>query len=65
MPLHYRDGFFTTAESTTTCPLPTNLNFRLAAKSDAQATAAKKRFMAAFDPLAKRFQRRTWSPSEI
>ena len=62
---HYRDGFFTAAESTTTCPLPTNLNFRLAAKSDAQATAAKKRFMAAFDPLAKRFQRRTWSPSEI
>ena len=62
---HYRDGFFTAAESTTTCPLPPNLNFTLAAKSDAQATAAKKRFIAAFDPLAKRFQRRTWSPSEI
>jgi predicted Ser/Thr protein kinase len=62
---HYRDGFFTASESTTTCPLPPNVNFTLAAKSDAQATAAKKRFMAVFDPLAKRFQRRTWSPSEI
>jgi predicted Ser/Thr protein kinase len=62
---HYRDGFLTAGESTTACPLPPNLNFTLAAKSNAQATAAKKRFMAAFDPLAKRFQRRTWSPSEI
>ena len=62
---HYRDGFFTAAESTTTCPLPSNRDFTLAAESDAQATAAKTRLTAAFNPLARRFQRRTWSPTEI
>lgn len=61
---HYRDGFFAVAPSTS-CPLPPNRNFELARKSDARATAAKERFVAAFDPLAKRFHRRTWSASEI
>jgi serine/threonine-protein kinase len=62
---HYRDGFVTAAESPTACPLPSNPSFRLAADSDAQATAAKRRFVAAFDPLAKLVGRRTWSASEI
>ena len=62
---HYRDGFFTAAESTTTCPLPSNRDFTLAAESDAQATVAKRRLTAAFNPLARRFQRRTWSATEI
>jgi hypothetical protein len=61
---HYRDGFFAIATSTT-CPLPPNPNFTLARKSDALATATKQRLVAAFNPLAKRFHRRTWSASEI
>jgi len=60
---HYRDGFF--AVQATRCPLPTNSSFRLAAQSDARATTAKKQFVAAFDPLAARFGRRTWSEAEI
>jgi hypothetical protein len=62
---HYRDGFFAVAEPKTHCPLPRNANFTLAGKSDARATAAKERFVAAFDPLAERFQRRTWSAGQI
>ena len=62
---HYRDGFFSIAEPKRGCPLPPNPHFRLAGKSDTRATAAKSRFVAAFDPLAQRFHRRTWSVSEI
>ena len=62
---HYRDGFFSAVEPKRDCPLPPNPNFRLAAESDTRATAAKNRFVAAFDPLAQRFHRRTWSVSEI
>jgi serine/threonine-protein kinase len=60
---HYRDAFFDTTR--TECPLTPSRDFALAAKSDARATAAKERFVAAFDPLAKRFDRRTWLASEI
>jgi serine/threonine protein kinase len=60
---HYRDGFFTLTSSR--CPLPSNVAFALAAKSDARATAAKKRFVAAFNPFAERFQRRVWSAGDI
>ena len=59
---HYRDGFFALAAHST-CPLPGNTGFSLAAKSDARATRAKQRFVAAFNPLAKEFGRRTWSAS--
>jgi hypothetical protein len=62
---HYRDGFFSAATAKTGCPVPSNANFELAQRSDARATAAKERFVAAFNPLAKRFHRRTWLPSEI
>ncbi len=62
---HYRDGFFTAVRPKTGCQLPSNPSFELAAKSDAQATAAKERFVAAFSPLAERLYRRTWSADEI
>jgi serine/threonine-protein kinase len=60
---HYRDGFFTVTSAR--CPLPSNVAFALAAKSDARATAAKKHFVAAFNPFAERFQRRVWSAGDI
>jgi hypothetical protein len=61
---HYRDGFALVRPGTR-CPLPTNSGFRLAARSNGQATAAKRRFVAAFDPLAERFGRRSWSAAEF
>jgi hypothetical protein len=61
---HYRDGFLTVT-SKTGCPLPPNRDFKLAAKSNERATAAKRRFVATFDPLAQRFHRRTWSAGEF
>ena len=61
---HYRDGFAAIRPGTR-CPLPTNEGFRLAAKSDAQATAAKARFVAEFDPLAARLHRRAWAAGEF
>jgi predicted Ser/Thr protein kinase len=61
---HYRDGF-ATADANAVCPVPVNRNFRLAAESDRRATAAKERFVAAFDPLAERLGRRAWSAGEI
>ena len=59
---HYRDGFFA-LPAHSSGPLPRNTGFSLAAKSDARATTAKQRFVAAFNPLAKEFRRRTWSAS--
>jgi predicted Ser/Thr protein kinase len=61
---HYRDGLFAVPPQTD-CPLPPNRNFQLAARSNAEATAAKRRFVGAFNPLAERFGRRTWSADEI
>lgn len=61
---HYRDGFFAVPPGSG-CPLPSNPSFELAARSDVRATAAKKRFVAAFNPLAVQVGRRTWSASEI
>jgi predicted Ser/Thr protein kinase len=61
---HYRDGFFAIGQRTA-CPLARNRDFVLAGRSDARATAAKKRFVAAFDPLAARFHSRTWTAGEI
>jgi serine/threonine protein kinase len=60
---HYHDGFVADAQAR--CPLPPNSSFKGAAKFDARATAAKKRFVSAFNPLAERFHRRTWSAGEI
>jgi DNA-binding winged helix-turn-helix (wHTH) protein len=58
---HYRDAFFETAQANAGCPPPKNASFTLAARSNAQATAAKKRFVATFNPLATQVHRKTWS----
>jgi predicted Ser/Thr protein kinase len=59
---HYRDGFFAVPAGSR-CPLPGNTGFVLAARSDALATAAKTRFVRAFNPLAREFGRKAWSAS--
>jgi hypothetical protein len=61
---HYRDGF-SALPPASPCPLPPGHAFDLARASNAEASAAKKRFVAAFDPLARRFGRRAWSAGEI
>ena len=57
---HYRDGFLE-IQAGTRCPLPSNPAFDLAANSDRLATVAKRRFVAAFNPLARSGERPTWS----
>jgi DNA-binding winged helix-turn-helix (wHTH) protein len=57
---HYRDGFLE-LQAGTRCPLPPNAAFDLALKSDKRATVAKKRFVAAFNGLARENGRPTWS----
>ena len=59
---HYRDGFLE-IQAGTRCPLPSNPAFDLAANSDRLATVAKRRFVAAFNPLARNAGRPTWSTS--
>ena len=61
---HYRDGFLET-QAGASCPLESNSGFALAAKSDPLATAAKRTFLAAFNPVARRLGRRTWSIDHI
>jgi DNA-binding winged helix-turn-helix (wHTH) protein len=61
---HYRDAFFEDAQSAK-CPPRQNASFRLAAASNARATAAKRQFVSTFDPLAARFGRRTWTPADF
>ena len=60
----YRDGFLA-AGAGTRCPVPTNSSFELAKGSDARASAAKQRLVAAFNVLASRVNRPTWSAGEI
>jgi DNA-binding winged helix-turn-helix (wHTH) protein len=62
---HYRDAFFEDAQAGAACPPPRNASFRLAARSDARATAAKRQFVAVFNPLASRFGRPTWTPADF
>lgn len=62
---HYRDAFFESAQSGAGCPPRQNASFRLAARSNARATAAKRQFVAAFDPLASRFGRPIWAPGDF
>jgi hypothetical protein len=61
---HYRDGFLS-ADPRSGCPIRKNASFSLAGKSDVQATAAKRRFVKEFDPLAERFRRRAWSAGQF
>jgi DNA-binding winged helix-turn-helix (wHTH) protein len=62
---HYRDGFFEDAQSGATCPPRRNASFQLAARSNSRATAAKRQFVSAFNPLASRFGRPTWRPADF
>ena len=55
---HYRDGF----RASTSCPLPTNAGFALAAASNRRATAAKELFVARFNPVATNLHQRAWTP---
>jgi serine/threonine-protein kinase len=59
---HYRDAFFAAPPG---CPVRNGDALRLARASDASATAAKRRFVAVFDPLAERFGSRTWSAGDF
>jgi hypothetical protein len=61
--IRYRDGFYALGASG--CPQPPNRNFALARESDTKASTAKRRFVAAYNPLAKRVGRRTWSANQI
>src|SRR5205085_11974255 len=61
---HYRDGFFAVTQPAS-CPLPSNPSFTQARLSDVQASAAKKRFVSKFDPLAASFHRRTWTSAQF
>jgi hypothetical protein len=62
---HYRDGFAALGTPGPKCAIPRNGDFRLAAEADARASAAKRRFVAGFDPLARRFGQRTWKAGEF
>jgi hypothetical protein len=57
----YRNGF---RYATGPCP-PTSGYFKSAAQEDRQATQAKIRFVAAFNPLAMRFGRKLWTAAAI
>ena len=59
---HYRDGFL--AVTNARCPVPQNQDFQLASAMDVRATKAKQQFVKAFNPLAKRFGRRTWTAGQ-
>jgi von Willebrand factor type A domain len=61
---HYRDGFLASAANPR-CPVSSNSSFERARRSDGRATAAKERFVAAFNPLARRVHRRTWAVTEF
>jgi len=58
---HYRDWL----AAGETCPLPRTTAFLDARRDDARATKAKRRFVAAFNPLARRERVRTWRANEL
>lgn len=57
---HYGAAFLA-LPSASHCPVPRGIDFRLAARSDAKATRAKAQFVAAFDPIARKLKRSTWT----
>lgn len=59
---HYRDWL----KTRTTCGSPKpNAALHAAVVTDRAATQAKQQFVAVFDPLARRFHRRTWTATEF
>jgi serine/threonine-protein kinase len=62
----WRDWLFSLADQgLTSCPLKQTQELILAQQSDRQATAAKERFVAAFNPLANKLKSRTWRAGDI
>jgi serine/threonine-protein kinase len=61
---HYSDAFLG-FPANAKCPLPPSEDFDLATRSDREASKAKERFVAGFDPIAERTGRRTWTASEF
>lgn len=59
---HYRDWL---AKRTSCGPPKRNPDLRAAWAADESATQAKSQFVAAFNPLARRFQRRSWQATEF
>ncbi|MGZ4693553.1 MAG: hypothetical protein ACXWA3_07990 [Acidimicrobiales bacterium] len=58
----------TTGQATTTCPGPppkTSQDWTDATAASSEATAAKKAFVAAYNPVAQQFDVRTWSETEF
>ena len=47
------------------CPLPRTADFKAAAREDRRATRAKKRFVAAFGPIARKAHVRRWRASQF
>jgi hypothetical protein len=63
---HWRDWLFSLADQgLTSCPLKQTPELIRAQQSDRQATAAKERFVAAFNPLASKLNGRTWRAGDI
>jgi serine/threonine-protein kinase len=62
----WRDWLVSLADrGLTSCPLKQTRELTLAQQSDSKATAAKERFVAAFNPLAARLNSRTWRAGDI
>ena len=61
---HYRDAFLGFPPDAR-CPLPPSEDFDLATRADREASKAKERFVAGFDPIAERTGSRTWSSAQF
>jgi sugar lactone lactonase YvrE len=61
---HYRDWLIS-LERTPPCETPRNQYLTSAQREDRLASAAKRRFLATFNPLARRLHLRTWSADAI
>jgi DNA-binding beta-propeller fold protein YncE len=60
--LHYRDWL---AHSASRCATTRTADLSAAQREDRSATAAKQKFVGAFDPLARKLHLRTWTPDQI
>jgi hypothetical protein len=58
---HYRDWLLARKD----CATPGGSDYRAARKADGQASLAKERFASVFNPLARRFGKRTWTAGEF
>lgn len=62
---HYRDWVRSMDTAGGGCRLPANEANAAARRQDVLATSAKRRFVAAYNPLARKFGLRTWRETEI